>query len=351
MFQAKSYAKVSPTQFLLLNPQFSLDGRMFIFQTEEPAEFYDLNVICCQSTENCVKTFEDDKVFGNMYALIGQFHFDVNNGTTNGYLVVVHSAVDLDKVLGRVDNDSKDSLDEEQRVVSLHLVCLKGKNVKNKINKRRPILEGQTMCKVAQSGLYSLTLFSDPLFFHPQRISTKILLREVKNDWARLFQNGSDITAGHDMDRKRSHVCVVPDNLVNQLNILADRSPGSSVRQVKKMRVVRREVSDIVYPKIIEMKKSATANINLREEAITHHEDAFKDGYSPSSIEDGFLCVKELCKTDGQLAATAASVLMDSFFRVNDCTELKERVISKVGIDVDQVITVLKLLLLRVFLS
>jgi hypothetical protein len=335
MVVARAYAKVSPTQFLLLNPQFSLDSRMFLFQTEEPAEFYDLNVICCQSVENCIKNFEDDKLFGEMYALIGQFH----NDTTNGYLVVVHSAVDLDKVLGSIDHDSEVLVDEVHRVVSLHLVCLKSKNVKNKINKRFPILEGQTTCKIAQSGLYSMTLYSDPLFFHPQ-ISSKVLLRDVKNDWAKLFQNGSDITAGHSMDRKRSHVCVVPDKLVNHLNTIADRSPGSCPRQVKKMRVVRREVSDIVYPKITEIKKSATVSINLREEAISRLEDAFKDACSPESIEEGYLCVKELCKTDGQLAATAASIFMDSFFRVNDCTELKERVISKVGIDVDQVITV-----------
>lgn len=335
---ARVYAKMSPNQFLLLNPKFTMDGGMFKFQTEcpdeftAPEEFYDLNDICSHdSTEKLVKILDDDKKFGDMYVVVGHFTHTMN---TRGYLVVIHSGVVLDEL--QETNDLGVVVNEMHRVHSLHLVRFENKGMKQKLSKRlRNTLDSGDL---AQSGLYSMMLFRNPIIFtRPSNIS----IREINCSWHRLFENCEGITTGHDtsISHKRSHVMLVNDSTVDQLIASADLSPGHGPRQVKKMKCVLREVSDITYSKIEEKKKSTSDKVNLREEAISLMREAFAHKCSPEDFVAGFLAMKDKCVVDSQIAATAASVLMDAFYRIDDCKPLNEKVITKVGIDVDQVMT------------
>jgi hypothetical protein len=330
---AKVFAKVSPNQYLLLNPSFSLVGVMFKFQTEEPAEFYKLNVT--------PKHYRDDKLFGEMYAVIGCFQ--EKNSSMSGFLVVVHSTVDLVEEHVSIVNDSGVVLDEVpglDRAHSLHLVCF-GKLVLNKIRKRTcQIISSLNFTNQALSGHYIMSLFKVPLFFHPEQ-SSKATINQIECNWIRLFQNVEDITESYiDTTNKRSHVLVVTSELANQLIESADLSPLHGCQVAKKMKTIRREVTDVAYSKIFEHKKSMKDMINLREESISLFDGSFNHRCEAEQFSIGYLKMKGLCLSDTQSAATAASVLMDPFYRIDDCKELNENVIAKVGIDVDQVIIV-----------
>jgi hypothetical protein len=330
---AKVFAKVSPNQFLLLNPSLSLVGLMFKFQTEEPAEFYELNVT--------PKYFPDDKLFGEMYAVIGSFQ--ENKSFTSGFLVVVHSAIDLVEGQAGIVDDPDVVLDEVpglDRTHSLHLVCF-GKLVLNKIRKRTcQIPYSVNLLNQASSGHYIMSLFKVPLFFHPEQAS-KATINQIECNWIRLFQNGEDISDSHfERTSKRSHVLVVTSDLVDQLIESADLSPRRGCQVAKKMKSIRREVTDVVYSKIVEDKKSMKDMINLREESISLFDGSFNHRCEAEQFSSGYLKMKGLCLSGTQSAATAASVLMDPFYRIDDCKELNENVIANVGIDVDQVIIV-----------
>lgn len=342
MATARVYAKVSPNQFLLLNPLFSLDGIMFRFQTvspefTEPAEFYNLHDLYSNSPLlNLVEKFVDDKTFGVMYALIGEFCYTSENQFTTGYLVVVHSTVDVNKFQNAIVNESGIVDDEKVPLHSLHLVNFTGKQMINKIKKRSFTLS-QGDNKNITSGSISISLLHNPLMFHPQ-IAGKVDLNRNVLLWTTKFANQEDITKGPLMtqNKKRSHVILVENSIKDSLINSADLSPSRESR-VKSMKVVRREVTDITYSKLEENKRSTTDKVNLREEAISLLDEAFKHHCTAESFAAGFIAMKAQCLIDGQSATTAASVLMDAFYRITDCIPLEEKVISKVGIDIDQV--------------
>lgn len=356
MAAARVYAKVSPNQFLLLNPQFSIDGIMFRFQTvspefTEPAEFYNLHDLFSNIPFwTLVQKFVDDKTFGTMYALIGEFCYSSEIQCTSGYLVVIQSTVDIDEMQNAIVNESGIMDDEKVPTHSLHLVIFSGKLMLNKIKKRKPSL-GQGGNKNITSGSFSINLLHNPLMFHPQS-SGKVKLNTNELLWTTKFANNEDITKGPLMtqNKKRSHVILVENAIKDSLINSADLSPSRGSRQVKSMKVVRREVTDITYSRLEENKRSTTDKVNLREEAISLLDEAFKHHCTAENFAAGFIAMKEQCLIDGQSASTAASVLMDAFYRITDCIPLEEKVITKVGIDIDQVFFVYFLFYLELLL-
>jgi hypothetical protein len=354
MAKERVYARVSPSQFLLLNPQFSLQGSMFIFQTVgpsflEPTKFDDVHHICCQhSTKSPVKKFDNDNQFGSMYIIIGEFCSSFEEIYSNAYLVVVHSTVNLDNDNALIDdtlqNDSinpsrsvNDMLDEIHRVHSLHLVIFSGKETKAKISRRTKTFS-QGPLKEATSSIYKMMLYADPLYFFLDG-PPKVPLNTIHLRWIAEFQNDEDVTKGLDLyqSKKRRHVILVQDSVKDNLIRSADLLPDLESRQVKSLKVMRKEVSDITYSKLDESMKSNSNKMNLREEAISLLDEAFRHHCEVEDFILGFNAMKDQCLTDDQTASTVASVLMDSFYRIGDCPSVDEKVITKVGIDVDQV--------------
>lgn len=312
-----SAVKISLTQFIDLNPQYS-ETHMFELNEKSTKDFLDLSTVSDFSSliESCV----DDKLFGKIYALLGKFRL---NNLENGFVVVLH-----EDIVGNLMFRSRSSL---------QFIKFEEKTCINKINKRLRMKHTCITCEIRGSLILDLNLSN--ILILPTNIGN-LGQDTISSTWNLFFSPSSSILPATDISKslKRKHSILMSPNAATTLRESTDSLKiPRKILQHKRLENIFRETK--VSELKIEQRINQKSTINLREEAVSLIKGAFEIRWSPENFNKGFLSLKNRPNMGHEmLAATCTSMLMDASYRITDCEPIRNsQVINKVGIDIDQV--------------
>ena len=318
----RKYVKLSETQYLLLNPDY-LETDMFVPKLEQPDSFFDLHTLCRQGV-NIVNKKVDDSTLGSVFALIGHFNFEAETGHV--FVMKESNVIDF------------------KTTCSLQLVILTSKITSNKIMRR---VKGNEVYNppIHLTECLSLYIYKKTTLIIKENVGRQSVTN-ILSLWNENFIGNRVVGVGIDPQKimKRKHVSIL--NSSTALRLIEEASletafvtQSNTIKPaLKKTRSLEQEATTISYSNDISSKESLKSKLNLREEAVSLVEGAFEQKWSPENFVQGYLNLKKECDSTAQLAATAATILMDPSFRITDCTPImKEDVIDKVSIDIDQV--------------
>ena len=313
-------AKICVNEFIDLNPVFT-DSHMFELKDKPSNTFIDLTVET--DPKRLVTPHFSDSDFGSIYAIIGKFYFD--NTSTSGLIVVLHR-----DVVAKLNFKS---------LSALQLIVFSCKVCSNKIAKRLSKFQTKTTDKTI-AGSLKFQLYTVNILMVPNNVGN--LSKDIiKLRWITQYPQQTSLPLiGLEPHKilKRKHTILMNEVSATSLKEAADSSvPQRKCIKTKSLTSILEERSASTLD--IESSKSRRSTMNLREEAMSLVKGAFEHRWPHECFVKGFLSVKNRKETTvGQLAATAASMLMDPSYRITDMKDVpRYDAITEVGIDIDQV--------------
>lgn len=314
------YVKLSSTQYLFLKPRYVKIGMFPVHQIQKHVHpFFDLHATCQHTS--VINDLEDDNDLG-FYGNIGYVELGDNRKAS---ILVVQT-----------------TLRQYKTKCSLQLVLFKKKSMKKKLNNSDHIVTTSLIVDGSVDCL-KLFIFNTTQFVIPGnkgRYPPEI----IEHRWNELFLSTRQIlTDGKILSRsmKRKHVTIFSEKNARKLTeagtleTISYRETNRS--DVKRLYTLKTEATTISYSDIASSKQSGKRTMNLREEALSLVPGIFEKRRTPEAWIKGFMLLKEMGLGQDQLAATAATMLMDSSYRITDATPIEEDVIEDVSIDIDQV--------------